>query len=850
MSLNEAQKTLTAWGKHETVPPTTRLAAALATCPASQRRPMADVAVLLRQVLRASDESRRSSSLTDSGQWVPAWLEVPTCEAIPADFDWNCYGLVVQGQFGYGTRISATPWSPAWLPTDHPGGVDAAAAAATLVRLDESTMGDPFLEQIDLTIRRYRTSGQRAAVRSALALPPGGTLVVNLPTGAGKTLVMLAAVEWERSDAMSVIVVPTVALALDHQRRYLEQHPQSPPVAYHGSLDPMAKADFRRRIIDGGQRVLITNPESLVSSLALPLKKAAEGGRLAVLAIDEAHVVASWGDAFRPQFHGLTGLRSHLLRVAVQAGHAPFKTILATATLTQDTLQLLLSLFDRPGPFLHVGAAVIRPEPDYWHSVDLDEATRNVRLLDVVRHLPRPAIVYTTLRQAVRPGTLTPHRIAQALRAQGFDRLATVDGNSSTQHRERVINGLRHTAGSPAEFDLVIATSAFGLGIDIPDIRTIIHACLPESLDRYYQEVGRGGRDGRASTSLVMATRQDADVARRFAAPRYLTADLARERWFAMLAASRDVDGLTRLPLTAVTNRLDKNSDYNERWNLLTVSLLARAGVLAWDFSFADYRPDEEYNEGDRGWLTVSIKRGDHRSDHFWKSVLEPLRADVVDRAGTGLRHLQRALDGAACTGAISAESYTITDPEDFRTTCLAACGGCAWCRSRGKSRWSSPSPTPAAIAPLGESPPPMDRWAVPGRFGRRVAIAVEEEVLSRPRRLRAVLAQLISAGRIGLVVVPDQILAATIDALPPVAGQSWPVMVDTLVDHDPLLAVGVPTLVLLPRGHEPAHWLDGSSRCLLVVVCAPSGAPVTGSAASFGDQDGCYTLADLERLL
>lgn len=848
MSLREAQHALNAWGRGEGMAPTTRLAAALARTPASRRRPSADVAVLLRQVLRASDESRRDG-LADSGPWAPAWLDVPTCNVFPAAFEWSRYGLVVHGHFAGSTRISASPWSPAWLPTPDPGGADA-TAAATPVRLDESTAGDPFLEQLDQAIRRYRTPGQRAAVRSALVLSAGGTLVVNLPTGAGKTLVMLSAVEWERPGAMSIIVVPTVALALDHERRYLDQHPQSSPVAYHGSLHDTAKAEFRRRIVDGEQRLLITNPESLVSSLALPVKQAAAGGRLAVVAIDEAHVVASWGDAFRPQFHSLTGLRSHLLRIAVEAGHAPFKTLLATATLTQDTLQVLRSLFDKPGPFLYVGAPAIRPEPEYWHSTNLDEGTRTARLLDAVCHLPRPAIIYTTLRQAPKPGTLTPHRIAQALQAEGFERLATVDGASSTKQREDVLIGLRHTVDSPAEFDLVVATSAFGLGIDIPDIRTVIHACLPEGLDRYYQEVGRGGRDGRASTSLVLATRQDADVARNFATPKYLTPQLARDRWLAMLAASRDVDGLTRLPLTAVPSHLLQNSDYNERWNLLTVSLLARVGAVRWDFSFADYRPDEEYNESSRGWLTVSIERGDHRSDRFWQGVLEPLRADIVERAGAGLRTLQLALDGAACTGVISAQSYTITDPEEFRTTCLAACGGCPWCRSHGRKRWSSPSPTPAAIAPLGCEPPPLARWSVPGGFGPRVALVLESEDFVRPRRLRQVLAQLIAAGRIGLVVVPDVFRAVTTSALPPLVGQTWPVMVDVLSDHDPLLAVGVPTLVLLPHGHEPAPWLDGSSRCPLVVVCAPSDEPVAGSNAPFGQQDGCYTLAVLERLL
>src|SRR4051794_11877780 len=145
---------------------------------------MSDVAVLIRQVLRTSDESRRSEE-TESPSWATAWLDIPICAAFPSDYEWGIFGLVVQWQGEQSSRISAAPWSPSWLPTQHPGGVDAAVAAAALVRADESLAGDPFLQQIDRHIHEYRTPGQKAAVRSALALPPGGTLVVNLPTGAG-----------------------------------------------------------------------------------------------------------------------------------------------------------------------------------------------------------------------------------------------------------------------------------------------------------------------------------------------------------------------------------------------------------------------------------------------------------------------------------------------------------------------------------------------------------------------------------------------------------------------------------------------------------------------------------------
>jgi ATP-dependent DNA helicase RecQ len=850
VNLGEAQEVMNEWASGSPPDRSTRLGAALGGTRASHHQPMSDASVLIRQVLRTSDESRRSQD-AESSSWAGAWLDIPICDAFPASYDWSDFGLTVQRQTERASRISATPWSPAWLPTLHPGGVDAAVAAAAISRADESVAGDPFLPAVDRHIVRYRTPGQKEAVRSALVLPPGGTLVVNLPTGAGKTLVMLAAVEWEARGAMSVMVVPTVALAQDHERRYLDQHPESSPVAYHGSLSPTAKAEFRRRIFNGEQRLVVTNPESLVSSLALPVSQAAAGGRLAVLAVDEAHVVSSWGDAFRPQFHALTGLRAHLLRAAREAGHKPFKTLLASATLTQETLQMLRSLFAEPGPFLHIGAPVIRPEPDYWHSINLDETTRTPRLLDALRHLPRPAIVYTTLRQAPVPGTLTPYRISQMLRAHGFRRLATVDGNSTTQQREAALTGLRHSADSPADLDVVVATSAFGLGIDIPDVRSVIHACLPENLDRYYQEVGRGGRDGRSSTSLVLATHADRDIARRFAAPRYLTADLARQRWKAMLDASRDAGAdLKRLPLTAVPPHLDQNSEYNERWNLLTISLLARVGAVKWDFSFAEYRPEEEYNEGDRGWLTVKIDRGDHLSDSFWQDVVEPHREDVVQRADGGLRNLMLALGGGACTGVIAADSYTIADPTSLRTICLAACGGCVWCRAHDRRRWSSPSPTPAAISVPAIESPPLARWAVDGTYGPRVGIVIDSDSLHRRRRLRQLLSFLIPAGRIGLIVVPEESIISLLTALPPTAAQPWPVMVDALSEHDPLLAVGVPTMVLLPRGYEPAPWLDGSARAPLVVVCADGGRRVANSAAVFGQQDGCYSIRDLEKRL
>jgi ATP-dependent DNA helicase RecQ len=589
-----------------------------------------------------------------------------------------------------------------------------------------------------------------------------------------------------------------------------------------------------------------------VSSLARAVTQAASGGRLALLAIDEAHVIGSWGDAFRPHFHSLAGFRTHLLRSAVDKGHPPFRTVLASATVTEDTLRLLQHLFGTPGPFLQVGAPVVRPEPTYWSERRSSSEQRDAHLLETLCHLPRPAIVYTTLRKDARPGTVTPAMVAALARTAGFERLAVVDGGSSTAHRERVVNGLQDRPGAPAQFDLVLATSAFGLGIDVPDVRTVVHACLPESLDRYYQEVGRGGRDGKAAISVVLSTDADEEVADGLASPTYLSSERARDRWSAMQAAGRDLGGgLVRLPLTAVPSDLRRNSDYNERWNLFTVSLLARAGALTWDFSLAELpaAEDEEVDLDDRGWLTVRLRQANHQSDEFWAMTAEDARRRMVEQAGASLRQLRMALDGKHCTGRTVAESYTINEPNWAETLCLPSCGGCAHCRSERRARWSSASPTPAAIAGLNLKASRLEELSTPGIYGRRVAIGVDASVYERSRKLRTLLTTLIGAGAIGLVVAPKSLITVVVDALP--AGEySWPIMLDRAEEHDPISSIGVPTLALVEPGADPADWLAGSPRTPLTVVVAQPTAIVGSGSATLADQDGFYLLSDLQRLL
>ncbi len=843
-----AQAILDAWAVGAAFDVTNRFASALSTHGPNTSNGAADIAVLIRQCLRADDE-RRVASTTDRNTFIRAWLEVPVCKLFPGSFEWLSYGLLPQRRGAQRVRITAEAWRPEWLDVPDGMSVDADSAAGIPCRTDETVQGDPFLRAIDTSFSTYKTPGQRASVRSAMVLPAGATLVVNLPTGAGKTLAMLAAAETASPGMTSVIVVPTVALALDQERRYRAQNPNSPGTAYHGGLSDAAKKSFRERLWSGEQRVIFTNPEAVVSSLARPLAEAAGGGRLAMLGVDEAHVVGSWGDAFRPHFHSLAGLRRFMLREAKRAGHPPFKTILASATLTEDVLLLLRALLGEPGPFLQVAAPVLRPEPSYWQATDLEPVAREGHLLETLRHVPRPAVVYTTLRQVQRPGTFTPSRIAELLRAAGFRRLEIVDGGSSTSHREKVLRGLRADGGVQSTIDLVVATSAFGLGIDVPDIRSVIHACVPEGIDRFYQEVGRGGRDGNASTSVLLGTREDDDVAHDLASPTYLTSERARERWTAMLLAARDLgDELRRLPLTATSGKVKENSEYNERWNLFTVILLARAGAVEWDFSFSGHDDDGEL-ESDIGWLTVRLGRGDHQTDQFWRDVVEPTRQSMVENSRRGLLRLRSAMNGTVCTGVLIGESFTIDEPPQLRTTCLVACGGCRWCRARGKPRWTSPSPIPAAIAVTPDERPSLDRLAVRGVYGRRVAIYMDPSIYSNRRKLRELLPRLVSAAGIGLIVAGDSLIEVVREVVAKSPALLHSLMVDSRRDFDTITAVGVPTLILLSAGEDAEEWLDGNSRAPLTVICGAPDSPVGRSGLTLSEQDGSYPLADIEEL-
>ncbi len=333
-----------------------RLRAALAEQP-SRASPL-DLAVLLRQALR-HEHARRSYAVSPTIR-----LRHPRLTAFS---HWERVGLRAN-RSGDSLSITAQPWSPEWLGQASEG-VDGYATSEHVLRdfTGPGTTGDPCLKSINRTA--YRSPGQRAAVRAALCTPAGGTLVIALPTGEGKSMVfqLVQSVGFvgaqPEARGIALVIIPTVALGINHEQEAVRVCGLERPLAFRGG-DDVQNAVIAERIADGTLGLCFASPEAACGRLRSSLRTAAEHGHLRALVIDEAHLVDQWGTGFRTEFQELSGLRREL--IAAARPDQRMRTLLLSATLTETSLETLRALFGTDGPFESIAAVQLRPEPDYW----------------------------------------------------------------------------------------------------------------------------------------------------------------------------------------------------------------------------------------------------------------------------------------------------------------------------------------------------------------------------------------------------------------------------------------------------------------------------------------------------
>lgn len=632
----------------------------------SPRASVRDLVVLVRQALSYEQARRGKGS---------ARPELIVSHPAFAGADWEGSSLRVLPSNG-GSRITLSTWSPNWLgePLES---VELRSAAEVPCRFGEGSgvAGDPFLAAVGRT--NYRSVGQRAAARAALSTPPGGTLAVALATGEGKSLLFQLAQIVGFADSpprggdhgTTLVIVPTVALALDHEASSLNLAGHRPPLAFRSGAE--SNGLLLDRIREGTQGLCFASPEAACGPLRGALLAAAAAGNLRALIVDEAHLVDQWGTGFRTEFQELSGLRRELLAAAPVA--ARLRTLLLSATLTDSSLSTLEALFGDGGPIRSLAAVNLRPEPDYWIAAPCTSAEREQRVLEALAHVPRPAILYVTE---------VKHAMAwmRDIREAGFRRVRMLHGGTSAKEREDILKLWRNGA-----LDIVIGTSAFGLGIDYQHARTILHACVPETLDRFYQEVGRAGRDGRASLSIAMPAYEDFGTAKRLGEQKVISVDRGLVRWTAMFESAVAVgDGLIAVDVdvrpSASENDIDMSGDRNTDWNVRTLTLLARAGLV----ELVGRTPSAA--ESGPALLTLRILDDGHKRPDCWISRVAPVRDAIAEASRRNFDLMQRFLRAEECPARVFESLYGAE-------TVLSYCSRCRVCRAEPSRRGSEPTP-------------------------------------------------------------------------------------------------------------------------------------------------------------
>ncbi|HEY7845852.1 MAG TPA: DNA helicase RecQ [Bradyrhizobium sp.] len=300
----------------------------------------------------------------------------------------------------------------------------------------------------------------------------GGNCLVLMPTGGGKSLCyQLPAL---LRDGCGIVVSPLIALMRDQVAGLIEAGVNA--AALNSTLTPQEASEVERRLIAGDLDLLYVAPERLVTPRCLSLLAQA---KVSVFAIDEAHCVSQWGHDFRPEYVALSV-------IAERFPDVPRIALTATAdALTRKEIVERLQLKDAP----QFVSSFDRPNIRY-EIVDKRNSVAQLKEFIADRHAGEAGIVYCLSRAKVED-------TAAALSEAGIPALpyhAGLDAGTRARHQDRFINedGL-----------VIVATIAFGMGIDKPDVRFVAHLDLPKSIEAYYQETGRAGRDGKPSTAWM-----------------------------------------------------------------------------------------------------------------------------------------------------------------------------------------------------------------------------------------------------------------------------------------------------------------------------------------------------------
>ncbi len=315
---------------------------------------------------------------------------------------------------------------------------------------------------------------QEQAIRAGLERRDS---LVVLPTGGGKSLCYQVPAELARRT--DIVVSPLIALMKDQVDGLRECG--YPAAALYSGMSPEDTRKIEAEIVAGRYRLVFAAPERLLTPRFLHLIE-----RLPVraFAIDEAHCISHWGHDFRPEYRQLAELKSRFPQASIHAYTATATERVRTDIIEQLRLHdpmVLVGTFDRPNLAYRIIPRVNAP----------------IQVLEVLRRHPKQAaIVYCLSRKE-------SESLAHALQTQGI-RAAFYHAGMEAEDRRRT-----QDAFASEHIDVVVATVAFGMGIDRSDVRCVIHASMPKSVEHYQQETGRAGRDGLPAECVLLYSAAD-----------------------------------------------------------------------------------------------------------------------------------------------------------------------------------------------------------------------------------------------------------------------------------------------------------------------------------------------------
>ncbi|MDR3115137.1 MAG: RecQ family ATP-dependent DNA helicase [Treponema sp.] len=353
-----------------------------------------------------------------------------------------------------------------------------------------------------------------------------GRQIVILPTGAGKSLCFqLPAMLFT---GPTLVIYPILALMADQERRLRERGWD--PVLLRGGQSPEERQALWKRLHTGQSRFIIANPEVLLTASVLENLK---GLGIVHVVIDEAHCISAWGEQFRPSYLEIAKILN-----AARGSVVPLVTAF-TATASASVLEKIEQIL-----FGSLGAHRIIGNPDrsniYYSAQGC--ILRDLAVRDLLIKHPKPALVFCSSR----PGT---QQLARYLRnAWAGQGLAAQD----IRFYHAGLSREEKTAGEGWFFThpqgILIATCAYGMGVDKGDIRTVIHRDCPPSVEAYLQESGRAGRDGGPSQAILLWGPDDAGALKR--AP----SEASRNRLSPLLSYARNTHACRREALLRLLN--------------------------------------------------------------------------------------------------------------------------------------------------------------------------------------------------------------------------------------------------------------------------------------------------------